>query len=69
MFFMHLCKQPIRYKDVLEHIFLHDSTFCWLTLRNCITMQGKKKYCTHQNVMCIQYVVKHNLVLDGMLIY
>ena len=23
----------------------------------------------NQNVMCIQYVVKHNLVLDGMLIY
>ena len=22
-----------------------------------------------QNVMCTQYVVKHNLVLDGMLIY
>ena len=23
----------------------------------------------NQNVMCTQYVVKHNLVLDGMLIY
>ena len=23
----------------------------------------------NQNVMCIQYVVKHNLALDGMLIY
>jgi len=45
-------------------------------------MRGTMKYKIHiknphklenikdnQNVMCTQYVIKHNLVLDGMLIY
>jgi len=42
MFFMLLCKQSSRLKDVLglEHIL--QPAFCCLTLHNCITMHGTK---------------------------
>ena len=49
MFFMHLCKQSSTLEDPPGMFLMHlcklsilKSAFCWLTLHNCITMQGTK---------------------------
>jgi len=40
-----------------------------LPLRPTVTRASALQNSANHNVMCIQYVVKHNLVPDGMLIY
>ena len=74
--FLHVCPQLTDQFNVHRHtlnqllktqaeIFVTDPIAHGPVLRCVIPVVCR----INQNVMCTQYVVKHNLVLDGMLIY